>query len=420
MYYGRHVEPLAFSLADKPIAPQWLCPLFSKIPIEIREMVYEYAFIDCNSMPLDWNNPYRDHPITHHEGIDHGKHIPHSDISFNFLQTCRAVYLEAYQLPLLLNPFIVYRFGSLPSYDVTRPRFVQLAPWQFALIQRLDISLQQIALEGDQLAKYLKIWKAKERHEGALVAPRFYQESRNTYPGVIIQSFNFGIIPYHNPLEDSVAISLKNKRTFYSRNRSSYPVVSTARAMIARPLTHLTLRLSRTDWRTWTDSDMGDPTRELGLDPAFGDGGSGVTERPTAARMQYLAAERRANRWPGQQPNDDGTSSYRYISGWGAEIAKLPDLKTLELVLETFDTKKLQLETVADCAKTWIFPLEGTQHQLVWDGKIEALRYQCYDESSTLTNGTQRVLQQISSPPYSPTVEWTEVRIIRFRRRKVQ
>jgi hypothetical protein len=41
-----------------------------------------------------------------------------------------------------------------------------------------------------------------------------------------------------------------------------------------------------------------------------------------------------------------------YNSTWGAAIGALQDLKTLELILETFSVKQHQLETVVECAKT--------------------------------------------------------------------
>lgn len=56
--------------------------------------------------------------------------------------------------------------------------------------------------------------------------------------------------------------------------------------------------------------------------------------------MVALAASRRS----GQHPD--------YTSTWGGDIGKLPDLKTLELVLETFSAKKHQLDTVVECATT--------------------------------------------------------------------
>ncbi|KAF2735753.1 hypothetical protein EJ04DRAFT_183978 [Polyplosphaeria fusca] len=430
MYYGRQTEPLAWIIEDEPVLRQDKSPLFALIPTEVRDAIYAYAFTDCTSNPPDWDNPYRDNPYRREEG-DNRVDLPRSDIAVNLLCTCRAVYMEAYQLPILLNPFNVYKFGNLPSYDICRPRFVTLAPWQFALIQGLDISLQQVALEGDKLGKYLTIWRAKERHDGAIIAPRFYQESRSLRPGKVIPSFNFRVLPYLRSRSSTslhgLGVQLGVKSTFYSRNQNESPLMQQGRAMIARPLTHLTLRLSRTDWWTWSDHSD-DPMRHLGLDPAAGDGDVGDKMRPTAPRMMQLAAERRAGSWPGQSKSDEPLPR-RYTSSWGAQIAKLPDLKTLELVLETFSDKKSQLDTVIDCAKTWAFPLDNQKYELVWDGKVEMKSYQGEQGSLQTYDATRashaRHVQnptgaQGSSSQHDPGTRRYEVRIIRYRRTRSQ
>jgi hypothetical protein len=79
--------------------------------------------------------------------------------------------------------------------------------------------------------------------------------------------------------------------------------------------------------------------------------------------MLDLAVARRS----GQHPT--------YNSTWGAAIGMLQDLKTLELILETFSVKQHQLETVVECAKTWKFPLRDTQHELTYDGRVESMKW---------------------------------------------
>lgn len=46
------------------------------------------------------------------------------------------------------------------------------------------------------------------------------------------------------------------------------------------------------------------------------------------------------------------------------------DLRRLELVLETFASKKRQFNSVVEAAKTWKFALTGTKYELVWDGDV--------------------------------------------------
>lgn len=127
------------------------------------------------------------------------------------------------------------------------------------------------------------------------------------------------------------------------------------------------LSRSRTDWWTWTDDPKTtDSNKQLALDPACG-----KTTRPLVADMLALAASRRA----GQPPVYDMT--------WGAAIGVLQDLKTLELILETFSVKKHQLKTVVECAKTWKFPLKDTQYELTCDGKVESMKWaKAADEDS--------------------------------------
>lgn len=376
MYYGRNIEPLAFSLENKPVDTQENCPLFAVIPTEIRDMIFEYALKDCTSNLPNSEHRFRSEQMqTRRRNATEPVSLPPSDIAFNLLRTCRAAYMEAYQLPYLLNPFIVYAFGNLPSYDICRPKYVRLAPWQFALIQGLDISLHQASLEGLKLGNYLQTWRAQDRSEGAIVAPRFYQESRNLYAGAVIQSFNFGLLSntVGRVLVDGDKVGLEHKGSFYSSkfNRTSSQPWSTARVMIARPLTHLTLRLSRKNW--WTSKDL--PTsigtnQILALDPACGGRYAETNKRPTVAKMLDLAEQRRRAKFLGTS-----VPPIHYASSWGAEISKLPDLKSLCLILHTFAEKKSQLETVVRCAQTWTFPFDGSNDELAWDGKVETWSY---------------------------------------------
>ncbi|KAF2662643.1 hypothetical protein K491DRAFT_709987 [Lophiostoma macrostomum CBS 122681] len=439
MYYGHHVEPLAWSIDPGSVNPQENSSLFARFPPEIRDTIYEYALTDCTSNPFNTDKPAR-RPMYSSNPF---RGLPSTDIAFPLLQSCKAVYLHAFKIPLLSNPFNIYRFGSLPSYDTTRPRFLNLAPWQFALIHRLDISVQQTNLEGGYLATYLDTWRAAERHSRYVVAPRFYQETRKTYPGPVMQSFCFGLLSV-TPNEDAIPVTLPTKSSNYpttairGENRSPFSVTQTARAMVARPMTHLTLRLSRTDWWTWTDTPSAPTVDHLGLDPALGDGRGREHERPAHLRMMNLAAERRAGQWPnpwGQHPPPTA-----YTGTWGASIAKLPDLKVLELILETFGTKKAQLDTVIECAKTWRFPLDGGKWELIWDGKVEDASYQHavpgqqrytsmstdleealygLDDSELESNDEDSDQNWIANQSWITEDSTVVVRIIRFRRARI-
>ncbi|KAL5392706.1 hypothetical protein DPSP01_000408 [Paraphaeosphaeria sporulosa] len=170
----------------------------------------------------------------------------------------------------------------------------------------------------------------------------------------------------------------------------------------ARPIVHLTLRIESSDWWAWTDSPTStDPTHHLGLDPNVGDGI--LARRPTAALMRELANRRRSGNHPPTFADEDPDRS----PGWAATIGRMPDLKCLELVLETFTEKRAQLEQVVEAAKTWRFPIKNASYELIWDGHVDHSGWSLGD-----------------SRPEVPNEEWHrrsnafDVRIIRFTRKR--
>ncbi|KAH6638798.1 hypothetical protein C7974DRAFT_387320 [Boeremia exigua] len=352
-FYGRPIEPLAFCLPPYwQIKQQTSCPLYSVLPEEIRLLIFQFALTDDDALKLD------DNMFRRESGTD--ADVARSDVACALLQTCKAVYLEAYRLPMQLNGYQSYRIYGRP-----RPNLGRIAPWQYALIQRLDSSLQQVSLEGVDLEYALADWKPAIRHAGAYVAPRFYNDRRRDYrPENVTQAHVFGLVECSkdtNPcMQDGDRVTLSQGWNEPSGTYpDDYPRTFTARAMIARSITHLTIRLSRTDWWTWTeDPSTTDQDKQLALDPACGG-----ADRPSVADMLALAASRRS----GQHP--------AYTSTWGSVIGTLPGLKTLELVLETFAVKKHQLDVVVECAQTWKFPLHGTRCELAHDGRVEAMRW---------------------------------------------
>ncbi|CAO2657988.1 Nn.00g072480.m01.CDS01 [Neocucurbitaria sp. VM-36] len=186
------------------------------------------------------------------------------------------------------------------------------------------------------------------------------------------------------------------------------PWSSNMRVALARSLVHLTLRLGHTDWWTWTDDpSVTEGNKQLGIDPIVGDGSAYDHIRPTSDRMQYLASERRTGHNPTTVQNTAQSSTRG--SAWGSVIGQLPDLKSLELVLETFAEKKGQLEKVIECAKLWRFPIDGTQHELIWDGQVETARW-----SRAHTN----VSELIQDARWYDTCTDFEVRIVRFIRKR--
>lgn len=94
--------------------------------------------------------------------------------------------------------------------------------------------------------------------------------------------------------------------------------------------------------------------------------------------MLKLAEQRRNGEHPQYQ-----TGKQEEDWTWGAAISMLPNLRTFELVLETFLEKKKQLEVVVDCAKTWKFPLKNTQYELACDEKVEVLAWSSANDADS-------------------------------------
>jgi hypothetical protein len=301
---------------------------------------------------------------------------PTNDIAVDLLRTCRSIYLDTWTLPLSLNPFMIYRLEPNSRRNF---KFSILLPWQLALTQSMDITLQQTFLEGTRLQRYItRYWLPRGRHKGIYISPTTYDvptEEPNDTKCHSIQGLDnfdqkFSSIsiehsgePRHflSHLIGEFQANLKLYDTL--KPQEPPPFHSAMRVMRAKPLTHLTLRLQHQDWWTWADPpDSTDDTQRLALDPSVGkpSGGDGHASRPTALRMRALAQARRVGNHP----------DVPLFSGWASKISSMPDLRSLELVLETFRSKKGQLEDVVEASKTWVFPLQGTGCELVWDGEV--------------------------------------------------
>ena len=397
--YRKPVQPLAFDLLGKvKVQLQESSPLFSILPKELRDIIYEYALTDGN------NHPNQDQPIRRAWNCA----LPKPNIAFNLLLTCRVVYLEAYQLAYILNPVTIHTISTSPNTDITTPKILKLAPWQFALIQSLEICMQQTQLEGSAFRKYAPAYKAAERHRGAIVLAQYFNRAQlqasNAMP-----AFNlFGLKPKD---QAETARSLEN-----SIDNPALP----NQPVTARPLVKLTIRISRTDWWTWTDAPT-NTRSQLGLDPSIGDGS--VHNRPTTAVMLQLAEDRKRGWWRG----------YTDPLCWGNTIAKFQSLKEFTLVLETFAAKKSQLDNVVQSAKTWKFPMDE-HHELKYAGKVESSTWrqyashekrgssQAYDYGRIPWREPQdiQVLDGqavgLGSPSVKPDPNEFEVRIIRWKR----
>ena len=133
-------------------------------------MIFTYALTDTTSYPVD--REFQDPPGAvrsrdRYSSVQDWRCVSlyQSDIAFNLLLTCKAVYLETYSLPLHINALAITGLRS----QVKENRFYS---WQLAQIARLDIRLPQMSLENGALRNALKEWKAPERNQGCYIVPR--------------------------------------------------------------------------------------------------------------------------------------------------------------------------------------------------------------------------------------------------------
>jgi hypothetical protein len=109
-FLGRPIEPLAFYLPTfSDVNQQKQCPFYGILPKEIRDLIFEYALADDGAPAPNCENAFRrDHSFA--------SGVAQVDIACALLQTCKAVYLEAYRLPLLLNGKYAPRIACSGSY----------------------------------------------------------------------------------------------------------------------------------------------------------------------------------------------------------------------------------------------------------------------------------------------------------------
>ncbi|KAI1159151.1 hypothetical protein F5B18DRAFT_40378 [Nemania serpens] len=339
--------PLAVQILDDPssVNQQRGSPLFAKLPAELRELVWDYALTGYEDLdaPYPLDKPY----------ARPGQAAP-LRIAVDLLLTCRAVYLEAFLVPFHVNPMTV--FDGHP--DVVPPdnplqctpsnlRLCRkLRPWQFANIRSVDMSVQQFMLEGGAIERVSRLSGNKGRHEG--------HEAR----GFTLAGYaSFGPAKELNipagdmPLRPGVA----ETRELLTRS-----------IFMGKKITHLTLRMSRTDWWAWTSCPQAgneDPHQALRLEPMIN-----VTQRRETSAAMHEGYEARKE---GRQP-DFNLDEFEMQGRWGMQFAEYwPDLQTLELVLETYAMKESQLDSVVKSAKLWTFPLPDGR-QLEWDRKEES------------------------------------------------
>lgn len=132
-------KPLALELLKKgSIDPQSSSPLFNFIPKEIRDLIFEHAL---TAYP-DPARPYGSDQRYVRPGV-----AGHLRVATELLLVCKAIYIETYQLPITLNPVLAYHgFADdvPPHAQRGLDNLRRLAPWQYAALHMIDISMQQV------------------------------------------------------------------------------------------------------------------------------------------------------------------------------------------------------------------------------------------------------------------------------------
>ncbi|KAJ7885716.1 SNF2 family N-terminal domain-containing protein [Mycena olivaceomarginata] len=278
---------LASSFDPQSIHSQANSPLFTRLPSEIRELVYRFCF-SADQLPLE---------------------NAHPEACFSFLKTWPTYPVVYTSLPpniprhlrrslhalrglIALGEWLPdYGGEGLPDY---------LAAWQFAQLNSLVVAIRPSRLE-DNLARFADITMAAERHEGLYVAAREgdgYQEWQ-------------AHMPPPRP-------SFHPTKKYLTRTP---------------PITPLRIHINRDGWAQWGEYDLA-----LALDPNMGDAFVSGTDM-LAAEMLAAADARRARIALGLPP-----APYPELS-WGRPIATLfPDLTRLTLQLETFAWRVAELD----------------------------------------------------------------------------
>lgn len=141
--------------------------LFFRLPREIRENIY-YLVLGTH---CDEDNPYpRDSDIWRPDLTG-----PRRIYGTALLRTCRAVYMETWDRPILDTTLVIHEGshqdrpqpkridGVMYHVRPSKPSF-HLQAWHCLLLQRMDLTFQQIRLEGNGLEDWIRRVEFKKRH----------------------------------------------------------------------------------------------------------------------------------------------------------------------------------------------------------------------------------------------------------------
>lgn len=203
----QQILPLIASIHSSAVQPQLESPLF-RLPLEIRYAIWALV----TATHRDPDRPY-----------DRRGHLWRPDntgpyrVHTQLLRTCRAVYSEAWDLPLKQTTLVIFE-GS----ECDRPKWkwwyqnkpgialFHLQSWQLLLLQRIEMTFQQIRLDGGGVGDWIQKF-AKARSLATENMAQLAQEKETSVRQDIIDS------------------------------------------ILARPVCDITVKLNPRDWWTWTD-----------------------------------------------------------------------------------------------------------------------------------------------------------------------
>ncbi|KAI1342505.1 hypothetical protein F5Y15DRAFT_413011 [Xylariaceae sp. FL0016] len=341
--------PVALEILKNPtsINPQSDSLLISKLPLELRRLIWAFA-LTC----------YEDK--TRHFALDRPYTRPGQGgplrVATDLLETCRTIYVEAFLVPFEVNPMTAFdgNHVDVPPHTVLHctdsgpGSLGKLKRWQFANLTSAEMTVQQVKLEGGAIERISRMAGTLGRHRG-----------RELREFTFITSF-----------VDQFLRTAEAQHSNSTGKEDPMPTAPNHDLRIAKKMTHLTIRLGRTDWWSWSSAPERatlSPGNKLRLEPMI----HTTASLATAPAMNEGYAARQAGREP-----EFGLDSFEKPGRWGTQITEFwPDLQVLELVLETFIQKKSQLDAIIECAKLWTFALpEG--YQLEWDQRpVSTIRW---------------------------------------------
>jgi hypothetical protein len=316
--------PLRAWLHESFANPQAASPFF-RLPRELRDKIYSLVL----STLCDEDSPYPRSSQVWRPDLTGRRFIPATAL----LRTCRLVYMETWDRPVLETTLVIHE-GSHEDRPRPKARHYHIKParfffhfqsWHCLLLQRMDLTFQQIRLEGNGLEEWIKRIEFSKRHARRMMKALAEQaDARIEKNGGQARVMKF-VQSYLMPL----------------------------------PVRSIAIRINRMDWWRWSDKPIPEGDE---LDAAIADGNVLRLLKPELIFQPRLQGE--------------------------ILILPADDFE-LKLILETWGPKVPQLDHVVANATSFTFQIptararedsgEGEdsigERMLTWDGNLVHLEW---------------------------------------------